>query len=63
VAESCGTGRTLPSAAALRLLAALRAALAVDAGAIAARESEPHRIAARLRMARVAAVTSALTVR
>jgi len=62
-AESCSTTRTRPSAAAPRLLAALRAARAVDAGAIAARESEPHRIAARLRTARVAAVTSALAVK
>ena len=50
-------------AAAPRLLAALRVARAVDAGAIAARESEPHRIAARLRTARVAAVKSALVVK
>jgi len=60
-AESCTNNRT--RAVAPRLLAALRAAHAVDAGAIAARESEPHRIAARLRTARVAAVTSALAVR
>ena len=51
-----------PFAAAPRLLAALGAARAVDAGAIAARESEPHRIAARLRAERVAAVKSALAV-
>ena len=60
-AGSCGTSRT--RAAAPRLLAALGAARAVDAGAIAARESEPHRIAARLRSARVAAVASALATR
>jgi hypothetical protein len=35
----------------------------VDAGAIAAREPEPHKIAARLRAARVAAVKSALAAR
>ena len=62
-AGSCSTGRTRPFTAAPRLLAALGAARAVDAGAIAARESEPHRIAARLRSARVAAVTSALATR
>ena len=45
---------------AARLLAALDAARAVDAGAIARREAEPHKIAARLRAARVAAVKSAL---
>jgi tRNA nucleotidyltransferase (CCA-adding enzyme) len=56
--ESCSAAR--PFAAAPRLLAALRAARAVDAGAIAARESEAHKIAARLRAARVAAVKSAL---
>ena len=50
-------------AAAPRLLAALGAARAVDAGAIAARESEPHRIAARLRTARVAAIRLALGVK
>jgi tRNA nucleotidyltransferase (CCA-adding enzyme) len=60
-AECCNAAR--PFAAAPRLLTALRAARAVDAGAIAARESEPHKIAARLRTARVAAVTSALAVR
>jgi tRNA nucleotidyltransferase (CCA-adding enzyme) len=60
-AGSSGTSRT--RAAVPRLLLALRAARAVGAGAIAARESEPHRIAARLRSARVAAVTAALSVR
>jgi hypothetical protein len=35
----------------------------VDAGAIAARESEAHKIAARMRAARVAAVKSALAVK
>ena len=59
----CGGGRSRRSSAALRLLAAQRAARAVDAGAIAARESEPHKIAARLRLARVAAVRSALAGR
>jgi tRNA nucleotidyltransferase (CCA-adding enzyme) len=58
-AESCSTRRVRPYAAAPRLLTALRAARAVDAGAIAARESEPHKIAARLRAARIAAVSSA----
>ena len=62
-AESCNTSRTRPFAAAPRLLAALRAARAVDAGAIAARESEPRLLAARLRAARVAAVKSALAVK
>ena len=61
--ESCNANRARPFAAAPRLLAALRAARAVDAGAIAARESEAHKIAARLRAARVAAVTSALAVK
>ncbi|MBI5909245.1 MAG: multifunctional CCA tRNA nucleotidyl transferase/2'3'-cyclic phosphodiesterase/2'nucleotidase/phosphatase [Betaproteobacteria bacterium] len=60
---SCRTSRARAFAAAPRLLAALGAARAVDAGAIAARESEPHRIAARLRAARVAAVKSALAVK
>ncbi len=59
---SCGTSRIRPFAAAPRLLAALGAARAVDAGAIAARESEPRRIAARLRAARVVAVKSALAI-
>jgi len=61
--ESCNTGRASSLAAATRLLAALRAARAVDAGAIARREAEPHKIAARLRAARVAAVQSALAVK
>jgi len=54
--EVCGrASRTAP-----RLRAALRAARAVDAGAIARRESEPRKIAMRLRAARVEAVKSAL---
>jgi tRNA nucleotidyltransferase (CCA-adding enzyme) len=61
--ESCESGSKRSLAASARLLAALRAARAVDAGAIVRRESEPHRIAARLRAARVAAVASALSVR
>jgi tRNA nucleotidyltransferase (CCA-adding enzyme) len=61
--ESCEAGSQRSLAASARLLAALRAARAVDAGAIARHESEPHRIAARLRAARIAAVTSALGVR
>ena len=56
--SSIGRGRTHVGAA--RMLAALRAARKVDAGAIARRESEPHRIAARLRQARLAAIASAL---
>ncbi|MFH1603962.1 MAG: multifunctional CCA tRNA nucleotidyl transferase/2'3'-cyclic phosphodiesterase/2'nucleotidase/phosphatase [Pseudomonadota bacterium] len=55
---SCSAAGLL--AAAARLRAAMRAARAVDAGAIARGESEPHRIAARLRSARVAAVKVAL---
>ncbi|OGA33669.1 MAG: multifunctional CCA tRNA nucleotidyl transferase/2'3'-cyclic phosphodiesterase/2'nucleotidase/phosphatase [Betaproteobacteria bacterium RIFCSPLOWO2_12_FULL_64_23] len=61
--ESCDGGSARSVAARVRLLAALRAARAVDAGAIARRESEPHKIAARLRSARVAAVKSALAAR
>ena len=61
--ESCEAGSKRSLAASARLLAALRAARAVDAGAIARYESEPHRIAARLRAARIAAVTSALGIR
>jgi tRNA nucleotidyltransferase (CCA-adding enzyme) len=61
--ESCEAGSKRSLAASARLLAALRAARAVDAGAIARHESEPHRIAARLRAARIAAVTSAPGVR
>ena len=61
--ESCACGSSRSLAASARLLAALGAARAVDAGAIARHEPEPHRIAARLRAARVAAVTSALGVR
>jgi tRNA nucleotidyltransferase (CCA-adding enzyme) len=49
------------AAASRRLLIALRAAREVDAGAIARREAEPHKIAARLRAARLAAVASALS--
>ncbi len=60
-AESCSTGRERNFAAQKRLRAALRAARSVDAGAIARREAEPHRIAARLRSARVEAVKSALS--
>ena len=59
-AQSCDQGRARSLAAAARLLAALRAARAVNAGAIARREPEPHKIAAHLRSARVAAVRSAL---
>jgi len=59
-AESCALGSAPSSVASARLLAALRAARAVDAGAIAASVSEPHKIAAQLRTARVAAVKSAL---
>jgi tRNA nucleotidyltransferase (CCA-adding enzyme) len=62
-AESCSAGGARSRAAAARLLDALRAARALDAGAIARGESEPHRIAARLRSARVAAVKSALAAR
>jgi tRNA nucleotidyltransferase (CCA-adding enzyme) len=54
-------GRPFPAAP--RLVAALDAARAVDAGAIAAREAEPHKIAARLRAERVAAVKAALAAR
>jgi len=61
--EICEAGSKRSLAASARLLAALRAARAVDAGAIARHESEPHRIAAKLRAARIAAVTSALSVR
>jgi tRNA nucleotidyltransferase (CCA-adding enzyme) len=60
---SCIANRARPFAAAPRLLAALGAARAVDAGAVAARESEAHKIAARLRAERVAAVKSALAAR
>ncbi len=59
-AENCSASQARPYTASPRLLAALRAARAVDAGAIAARESEVHKIAVRLRAARVAAVKSAL---
>ena len=58
--ESCNAGRTRPAAAAPRLLAALAAARAVDAGAIARSESEPHKIPARLRAARIGAIKLAL---
>ena len=63
VVESCSAGHARSLAARARLRQALRAARAVDAGAIAARESEPHKIAARLRAARVAAVKSALALK
>jgi len=59
-AESCAGGRARSIAASARLLAALHVARDIDAGAIAASVSEPHKIAARLRAARVAAVKSAL---
>ena len=62
VVESCARGGARSVAASVRLHAALRAARGVDAGAIAARVSEPHKIAARLRAARVAAVQSALAL-
>ena len=62
-AQSCSAGSARSLAAAARLLAALRAARAIDAGAIARRESAPHRIAAQLRSARVAAVKAALAAR
>ncbi|MHB8666691.1 MAG: multifunctional CCA addition/repair protein [Burkholderiales bacterium] len=58
---ACGHGRSL--AASARLLEALRAARSVDAGAVARHEPEPHRIGARLRTARIAAVAAALGVR
>ncbi len=61
--ESCNAGSARSFAASARLLAALAAARAVDAGAIARREAEPHKIAAQLRRARVAAVESALAAR
>jgi len=61
--ESSNANRVRPFTAAPRLLAALGAARAVDAGTIAARESEPHKIAARVRAARVAAVKSALALK
>jgi len=57
---SCNASRA--RAAAARLLAALRVARAVDAGAIARSETEPQKIAARLRTARVAAIRLALGV-
>ncbi len=56
--EICSRARS--SNAALRLLRAMRAARAVDAGAVARQESEPRKIAARLRAARIAAVKAAL---
>ncbi len=59
-AVSCDVGRARSIAASARLLEALRAARDIDAGAIAASVSEPHKIAARLRAARMAAVKSAL---
>jgi tRNA nucleotidyltransferase (CCA-adding enzyme) len=60
VVESCNASRARPFVAAPRLLAALQAARAVDAGAIARGESEPPKIAVRLRAARVAAIELAL---
>jgi tRNA nucleotidyltransferase (CCA-adding enzyme) len=61
--ESCSAGHARSLAAQARLRQGLRAARAVDAGAIAVRESEPHKIAVRLRAARVAAVKSALALK
>ena len=61
--ECCHRRRAQPFAAAARLIAALGAARAVDAGAIAHSESEPHRIGARLRAARVAAIKLAFDAR
>ena len=61
--EDAGGKAAKPGAAASRLLAALSAARAVDAGAIARGEAEPNKIAARLRVARVAAVSAALAAR
>jgi tRNA nucleotidyltransferase (CCA-adding enzyme) len=58
--ENCHASRARAFAAAPRLRAALGAARAVDAGAIARGEPEPHRIAARLRAARAAAIRLAL---
>jgi tRNA nucleotidyltransferase (CCA-adding enzyme) len=58
--ESADGDGAKAGAAAPRLLAALSAARAVDAAAIARAESEPQKIAARLRLARVAAVSAAL---
>jgi tRNA nucleotidyltransferase (CCA-adding enzyme) len=59
-AACCSAARSKAYAAAPRLRAALGAARAVDAGAIARDVAEPHRIAARLRGARIAAVAAAL---
>ena len=61
-AESCSGGREQSLAARRGCAPRCVAARAVDAGAIARRESEPHRIAARLRSARMAAVRSALGI-
>ena len=61
--ESAEGGAAEAAMAAPRLLAALSAARAVDAAAIARAESEPQKIAARLRLARVAAVSAALAAR
>jgi len=63
VVDSCSAGHARSLAAQTRLRQGLRAARAVDAGAIALRESEPHKIAVRLRAARVAAVKSALALK
>ena len=62
-AECAGRARSRfrSSVAAQRLLRAMQAARAVDAGAIALREQEPRKIAAALRSARVAAVQSVLS--
>ena len=61
--ESAEGGGAEAAMAEPRLLAALSAARAVDAAAIARAESEPQKIAARLRLARVAAVSAALAAR
>jgi tRNA nucleotidyltransferase (CCA-adding enzyme) len=59
--ECCAGVRARPAAA--RLLQAMHAARGVDAGAVARHEPTPHKIAAALRAARVAAVKSALASR
>ena len=61
VVEVCRDAGKFAAAPCLR--AALRVARAVDAGAIARAESEPRKIAARLRAARVAAVKAALAAK
>ncbi|MBE0614081.1 MAG: multifunctional CCA addition/repair protein [Burkholderiales bacterium] len=60
--ECCCTGKARGVAAQKYLRAALRAARSVDAGAIARRETEPHRIATRLRSARATAIRAALRI-